>query len=113
VQAGGASDGNGDGPGCQRRDARHSFPRERATGRVLRSLGGHSDNVSGVAVTADGKRAVSASSDKTVKVWDLYTGSSIATFRCDGSAHSCAIADEHRIVVGDTAGRVYFLAPEE
>jgi WD40 repeat protein len=41
---------------------------------LLRTLEGHSDSVKGVAMTPDGKRAVSASSDKTLKVWDLETG---------------------------------------
>ena len=35
--------------------------------------GGPLCRVMGVAVTADGKRAVSASWDKTLKVWDLET----------------------------------------
>ena len=33
----------------------------------------------GVAVTPDGKRAVSASEDKTLKVWDLETGRALRT----------------------------------
>jgi WD40 repeat protein len=41
---------------------------------LVRTLEGHSDPVLGVAVTPDGKRAVSASSDNTLKVWDLETG---------------------------------------
>ncbi len=36
-----------------------------------------------VAVTPDGQRAVSASEDNTVKVWDLETGEVLATFTCD------------------------------
>src|ERR1043166_5022872 len=40
-------------------------------GQELRTLAGHSDSVNGVAVTADGRRAVSASSDRTLKIWDL------------------------------------------
>jgi WD40 repeat protein len=36
-----------------------------------RTLAGHSGGVSAVAVTPDGKRAVSGSSDGTLKVWDL------------------------------------------
>ena len=32
-----------------------------------------------MAVTADGKRAVSASEDKTLKVWDLETGRALCT----------------------------------
>jgi hypothetical protein len=41
---------------------------------LLRTLKGHSSAVYGVAVTADGKRAVSASEDNTLKVWDLEKG---------------------------------------
>jgi WD40 repeat protein len=42
---------------------------------ALCTLHGHSPKVNGVAVTLDGKRAVSASDD-TLKVWDLETGRS-------------------------------------
>jgi len=58
-------------------------------------------------------RAISASGDKTLKVWDLDTGLPIATFHCDGPANCCACADERRIVAGDEGGRVYILRLEE
>ncbi len=35
---------------------------------------GHSDSVRSVAVTPDGQRAVSASDDNTLKVWNLENG---------------------------------------
>src|SRR5271165_3014461 len=41
---------------------------------LLRTLAGHTDVVLAVAVTAGGQRAVSASKDKTLKVWDLARG---------------------------------------
>jgi hypothetical protein len=82
-------------------------------GALLRTLEGHSGQVHGVAVTPDGKRAVSASHDNTLKVWDLDSGLLIATFHCNGSARCCACADERRIVAGDWGGRVYFLVLEE
>jgi WD40 repeat protein len=66
-----------------------------------------------VAVTPDGKRAVSASEDHTLKVWDLKTGLLIATFHCDAAARCCAFADAHRIVAGDDGGRLYILRLEE
>jgi WD40 repeat protein len=48
------------------------------TGGALRTLDGHSSYVyayvHGVAVTPDGKRAVSASWDGTLRVWGLDTG---------------------------------------
>ncbi len=40
---------------------------------------GHTDGGNGVAVTADGRRAVSTSWDLTLKVWDLETGSALRT----------------------------------
>ena len=40
---------------------------------------GHASPVTGVAVTADGRRAVSASWDKTLKVWDLESGRELRT----------------------------------
>jgi WD40 repeat protein len=46
---------------------------------LLRTLGGHSGPVRGVAVTPDGKRAVSASYDKTLTVWELDTGRVLRT----------------------------------
>ena len=41
------------------------------SGRELRTLKGHTRGVNSVAVTPDGRSAVSASDDKTLKVWDL------------------------------------------
>ena len=43
-------------------------------GRELRTLSGHSERVRDVALSEDGRRAVSASDDKTLKVWDLESG---------------------------------------
>jgi WD40 repeat protein len=61
----------------------------------------------GVALTADGRRAVSASSDNTLKMWDLESGMCIATFRCDAYVLCCAVAQDI-IVAGDAGGWVHF-----
>jgi WD40 repeat protein len=43
-------------------------------GALLFTLAGHTGRVRAVAITSDGKRAISASDDHTVKVWDLERG---------------------------------------
>ena len=67
---------------------------------LVRTLAGHSGGVHGVAVTADGKRAVSASWDGTLKVWDLETGGVLRTLEGHtGSVTGVAVtADGKRAV---------------
>jgi len=43
----------------------------RPGGQLIRTLTGHSSSVISVAVTLDGKRVISGSSDSTLKVWNL------------------------------------------
>jgi WD40 repeat protein len=49
------------------------------SGRELRTLIGHTGPVYGVAMSGDGRLAVSASSDKTLKVWDVASGRELRT----------------------------------
>jgi len=79
------------------------------SGDELRTLAGHTGWVNGVAVSGDGRRAISASSDQTLKVWDVESGEEIATFTCDGAALCCVFASLTKIVAGDAGGRVHFL----
>ncbi|MCD4843867.1 MAG: TIR domain-containing protein [Methanosarcinales archaeon] len=48
-------------------------------GPLVRTLEGHTGPVSAVAVTPDGRFAVSASSDRTLKVWDFKKGEIVRT----------------------------------
>jgi len=65
-----------------------------------------------VALSIDGRRAVTACGDHTVKAWDVETGALIATFTCDAEAWCCAFANAQKIVVGDAGGRVHLLSLE-
>ena len=78
--------------------------------RHIQTLEGHTNSVNAVAVTPDGKYAISGSIDNTLRVWDIITGQTIASFSGDGYLHACAISPESRtIVAGGASGRVYFL----
>jgi WD40 repeat protein len=50
-----------------------------SSGRELRTLSGHSGEVTAVAVSPDGQRALSASWDQTLKVWELSSGRELRT----------------------------------
>jgi WD40 repeat protein len=67
-----------------------------------------------VSVFGDGRRAISASRDKTLKLWDLEAGAAIATFAGEGEMTACAVAPDNRTVVaGEESGRLHFLRLEE
>ena len=50
---------------------------EAGAGWQVRTLAGHSEFVSSVAISADGTRVVSGSWDKTAKIWDMETGAEV------------------------------------
>lgn len=75
-------------------------------------LEGHLSSVWAVAISRDGKRALSGSWDKTVRVWDLEVDRLIAIFTCDAALTSCAWREDC-IIVGDSGGQVHVFAWEE
>ena len=70
---------------------------EVATGKLVRSFDGHSDYVTSVAISPDGRYALSGSADKTLKFWDIATGQEIQSFKghADG-VMSVAISPDGR-----------------
>jgi len=73
-----------------------------AGGALLRTLEGHTDDVRAVAVTPEGRRAVSGSGDKTLKVWDLESGALLRTLNGHASpVNAVAVtSDGQRAVSG-------------
>ena len=48
---------------------------------MARTLRGHTDDITALALSAKGDRLVSASDDKTLKVWNLRTGALLRTLK--------------------------------
>lgn len=71
-----------------------------ATGAPSRtSLVGHSDRITSLVFSRDGKFVVSGSLDKTVRVWDLAAGKQVHPFDDDGPVWGVAISPDGRRVV--------------
>jgi WD40 repeat protein len=80
------------------------------TGQTLTPLQGHAYTVNAVAITPDGRRALSGSDDSTLRVWDLRDGKKLVILTVDRNVTVCAVAHDNRtIVAGDYFGRVHFL----
>lgn len=63
--------------------------------------GAHTDQVNAVAVTPDGRYAVSGSKDKSIKVWDISSGELVATHTSQREVLSVTVtADGGRILFG-------------
>ena len=81
------------------------------TGQLLRTLQGHTNTVNAVALSRDGQRIVSGSSDSTVRVWDANTGQLLRTLQGHTRAvNTVALSrDGQRIVSGsdDESVRVW------
>lgn len=79
-----------------------------------RVLTGHEDWVRGVAYAPDGLTAVSASSDRTLIVWDVQTGEIVRRFGGDGSGHtdwvwSAAYSPDGAYVLSGSSDRTLIL----
>jgi WD40 repeat protein len=59
------------------------------TGECLRVLEGHKDSVHAVSTTRDGRKVVSASADKTLRVWDLASGACLRVLEGHGMTVTC------------------------
>ena len=78
---------------------------------LIRTLKGHSDDVRGVALSGDGRRAVSASTDETLKVWDVESGRELRTLEGHTDiVYSVALSGDGRFAVsasGDETLKVW------
>jgi WD40 repeat protein len=72
-----------------------------ATGMQVRLLKGHTDQVTSVAWSPDGKRIASSARDNTVKVWDAVSGE--LSFSLDQSVNSVAFSPDSKHVVTGSA----------
>ena len=75
---------------------REKFP-IRSDPAELRTFMGNGQLMIGVALSADGRLAISESNDQTLKVWDVPTGRELRTL--DGHSYSVALSADGRLAI--------------
>jgi WD40 repeat protein len=80
---------------------------------LMRMFPGHKNRVNGVAISADGKRAVSACWDGIIRYWNLENGDLIRTMGSEGNPiNSTAMSDDGKLALsggGDQIMRLWDL----
>jgi WD40 repeat protein len=77
-------------------------------------LEGHLGSVNPLAVTPGRRRAISASNDHTLRVWEVESGICITAFTGDGPVLRCAVASGGQTIVAKVkSGREHYLRVEE
>ena len=79
---------------------------EPANEGALRTLVGHTSSVDAVAITPDGLTAISASNDKTLKIWDIDSGTEVRTLTGQTeSVNAVAIAPDGKTAISASDDR--------
>jgi len=66
-----------------------------------------------VVLTSDGRHIISASSNDTIKVWDIESEKMIATFTVNSPMIACNVSQNRLIIIGsEESGQMHFLRLE-
>ena len=82
-----------------------------ATGRLIRALEGHGNDVNGVRFESDGKTLVTASRDGTIRRWNVASGREIGRLTIPGSWITCLdlSANQSTLAIGEDSGTALIL----
>jgi WD40 repeat protein len=74
--------------------------------RRLFTLHGHTGMIKSVAISPDGRRAASASWDRTIRIWDLVNGVHLRTFQDNDDLAVVKFLDSRQVISGSYEGKI-------
>lgn len=80
------------------------------TGWEIARFEGHASWVRALAILPNGRLLASGSYDATIRLWDVASGREITRLEVDGTPVALAVLRDGRIAVGDSLGRIHWLA---
>ena len=76
------------------------------TGQVIKTIVAHNDSIQAIAVSSDGKFAVSGGLDLQLKLWQIETGDCVAEMTAHtGAIHAVAISADGRMLASASSDR--------
>lgn len=79
------------------------------SGKCRHNLYGHGDWITGISITPDGNLAISASSDRTIRVWDLKSGACLAVYQAGSIISTLSKVHPSGFFIYGTAGEIVSL----
>ena len=69
-----------------------------ATGQVVRTLQGHTGNITTMTISPNGQLLASGADDRTIKLWEVTTGKLVQTISDSSINHELAFAADGRLL---------------
>lgn len=84
-----------------------------ASEKLIRSFSGHSDRITVIRVSADGRYLLTGSIDKTARLWDVAKGTQLQKYQCQANVHCVDISADGKSAIVASDDRIISIRDTE